>query len=81
MVVFHGDAHLRRDQHGIAVVASIAFLHPAYNLVLHAHHCGRRVSLASTNVRDFAELPLLDPALELPPELGIGGFSHAAHQR
>src|SRR5580658_1781923 len=35
---------------------------------------------ASTNVRDFAKLPGLDPALELVPDLGIGGFSHAAHQ-
>ena len=32
-------------------------------------------------MRDFAELPGLDPALELLPDLGIGGFSHAAHQR
>jgi hypothetical protein len=32
-------------------------------------------------VRDFAELPGLDPALELLPDLGISSFSHAAHQR
>ncbi len=81
VAVFRGDAHLRRDQHGIAVVAPIAFLHPANDLTLHANHRGGCVLPASTNVRDFAELPGLDPALELLPDLGIGGFSHAAHQR
>jgi hypothetical protein len=32
-------------------------------------------------VRDFPELPGLNPALELQPDLGIGGFAHAAQQR
>jgi hypothetical protein len=32
-------------------------------------------------VRDFPELPSLDPALELLPDLGIRGFSHAAPER
>jgi hypothetical protein len=81
VAVFRGDAHLRRDQHWIAGVAPITFLHPANDLTLHAYHRGGCVLLASTNVRDFPELPGLDPTLELLPDLGIGGFSHAAHQR
>jgi len=36
VAVLSGDTHLRRDQHGIAVVAPIAFLHPANDLTLHA---------------------------------------------
>ncbi len=50
--------------------------------------CGLRLTIqrsaqvsASTNMRDFAQLPGLDPALEFLPDLGIGGFSHAARQR
>src|SRR5208282_6192775 len=69
------------DQHGISVVAPIAFLHPANDLALHAYHHGGCVLSARTNVRDLPELPGLDPALEFLPDLGIGGFSHAAHQR
>ena len=32
-------------------------------------------------MRYFAELSGLNPALELLPDLGIGGFSHATYQR
>jgi hypothetical protein len=32
-------------------------------------------------VPDFPELPGFDPAIELLPDLGMGGFSHAAHER
>jgi hypothetical protein len=81
MAVFRGDAHLRRDQHGIAVVAPIAFLHPANNLTLHTYHHGGCVLSASANVRDLAELAGLNPALELLSDSGIRGFSHAARQR
>jgi hypothetical protein len=37
--------------------------------------------LASSDVRHFPELPSFDPALELVPDLGIGGLPHAAHER
>jgi hypothetical protein len=79
--VFRGDAHLRRDQHRVAVISPIAFLHPANDLTLHANHRGGGVLSASTNVRDFPELPGLDPALELLPDLGIRRLAHTAHQR
>ena len=81
VAVFRGDAHLRRDQHGIVVVGPIAFMHPDNDLTLHANHHGGCVLSAGANVRDFPELPGLDPAFELLSDLGIGGFSHAAHQR
>jgi hypothetical protein len=80
VAVFRGDAYLRRDQHRIAVVAPIAFLHPANNLALHAYHRGGRVLLISANTRDFPELPGFDSALELLSDSGIRGFSHAARQ-
>ena len=32
-------------------------------------------------MRNFPELPGLDPALELLPDFGIRGFSHTAHER
>jgi integrase len=49
------------------MIAPIAFLHPADNLTLHAHHCRGGVLSASANVRDFPELPGLDSVLELLP--------------
>jgi len=41
----------------------------------------RRCVPLPANMRDFAELPGLDPALELPAGPGIVVFSHATHQR
>jgi hypothetical protein len=35
----------------------------------------------SANVRNSTELPSCDPALELLPDMGIRGFSHAARER
>jgi hypothetical protein len=79
VAVFRRDAHLRRDQHRVAVITSIAFLHPANDLALHAHHHGGCVLSTSANVRDFAQLPGLDPALELLPDLSVRCLSHAPH--
>jgi len=39
------------------------------------------VLFADANVRDFAELPGLDPELELLSDSGVRGFSHAAPER
>src|ERR1019366_9340246 len=47
----------------------------------HTHHCQGCVLSAGANVRDFPELPGLDAALELPPNIGIRGISHAAPER
>jgi hypothetical protein len=44
------------------------------------HRCGR-VLPAGAKVRDFPELSGLDAALELPPNIGIRGISHAASER
>jgi hypothetical protein len=77
------DLNVRLLQ-GVAVITGHSEIHvlpaSANDLTLHAYHHGGCVLSASTNMRDFSELPDLNPALELLPDLGIGGFPYAAHQ-
>jgi hypothetical protein len=78
--VFGPDADLGRNQHRIAVAAPVAFLHPGNNLALHVHHSRGRELSACALVATSRNSPGLDPALELLPDAGISGFSHAACQ-
>jgi hypothetical protein len=81
VTVFRSDAHLRRDQHGIAVVPPIAFLHPANDLTLHAYHRCGRVLFTSANMRNFPELPGIDPAVELLSDSSARGFSQLGEEK
>src|SRR5581483_2670465 len=75
ITVFGGDTDRGRNEHWIAVIASVAFQHSGDDLALHPCHSSRRVLPACAELRKFLELSRVDPALEFLLDVAIGGFS------
>src|SRR5215472_17614550 len=78
MTVFGGDTDRRRNEHWIAVIASVAPQHSVNDLALHPCHSSGRVLSAGADLRKFLELSRIDPALKFLLDVAVGGFSHAA---
>src|SRR5581483_903041 len=76
VTVFGGNSNLGRNQHRIGVTALVALQHLSNDFALQAYHRCGSVLPAGADVRHFAELSGLNPAIELLPNSGESGFTH-----